>query len=379
MSRNTPVSTAALQPQQGKRLLDPRTLDETTAKALADLLREGMPAATVRAYEHGLRYWRAWYSLRYGKPLPLPDEPVQPVAVMQFIADHVPRTVDGQELAIEMPGWLDTELVRARLKARRGVLSHNTIRQRLAILSALHKSLMLPSPMLDGRVAKLLQAANVAAQNQGRGAKPAPPLPAEGLDAMLTTCEATPAGDRDRALLSLMYHSGGRRRSEIRWVELADCERHPAGYVVTLRRVKARARDEPLRVPLRGNAAAALDRWIERLRELGVDSGPVFVSIRGTAKPRLGDKGLSGHAVAAIIKRRLRMAGLDERYTAHSLRSGYVTDRLGRGESYPAVMAMTGHTDSRTIAKHYHRPQDVLNNTAAMSGDEIDARNDGRE
>jgi hypothetical protein len=53
------------------------------------LLKEGESANTVRSYASALRYWSAWFRLRYRSALALPL-PV-PV-VLQFLVDHVQRT-----------------------------------------------------------------------------------------------------------------------------------------------------------------------------------------------------------------------------------------------------------------------------------------------
>lgn len=360
----TGMSAPALVRPTSIRALDPAVLEAPAAAALAAILREGTPRTTVRAFEHAYRYWSAWHLLRFDVPLPLPERPIAVATVLQFVADHIPRTEEDTALAVELPAVIDTELVRAGVKAKSGLLAHATVAHRLALLSAMHRKLGFPSPTADERVAELLTAAKRAAIDQGRGPQPKPALPEDVLDALLETCDDSPAGQRDRALLAVMFHSGGRRRSEMRWLEVDDCKRWDVGYVLTFRRVKAK--DGPLMVPLVGDAVAALDAWIETLRGAGITSGPVFRDVRGQQRSWFGDTGLSGHAVARILDRRIARAAIAGRYTPHSLRSGFTTDRLDRGDSYAQVMAMTGHVDPRTMAKHYHRPADLLGNPAAQ-------------
>ncbi|RXK54323.1 integrase, partial [Stenotrophomonas sp. MA5] len=59
--------------------------------------------------------------------------------------------------------------------------------------------------------------------------------------------------------------------------------------------------------------------------------------------PRSLGGALSGKAVAAIVKDRARLAGLDGDFAGHSLRSGFVTEGARRGVALPALMAMTDH------------------------------------
>ncbi len=66
--------------------LDPSALDAATEAAVRALLREGSSANTETAYRAAMRYWAAWYALRFGQPLALP---VAAPAVVQFVVDHL--------------------------------------------------------------------------------------------------------------------------------------------------------------------------------------------------------------------------------------------------------------------------------------------------
>lgn len=349
--------------------LDPDVLSEQTARALAQLVQAGTPKATERAMAHALRYWQAWHSLRFAEPLPLPRHPVSVIAVLQFVADHVPRTGDDGEEAVEMPAWLDVALVQAGVKKQTGILSANTIKQRLALLGSMHVTINLTSPLQDGRVRRVLAAVRAVESHKGHAGSGAPVLTVEDLEAARAICPDTPTGHRDRALLTVLFDSGGRRRGEVHGLQIAGCERRPEGYVLAFPRIKKRTNAQtfgkPLRVPLLDPQAQDLDHWIATLADAGITSGPVFVPVRGQKRPRFGDRGLSGHAVNAIVQKRFREAGVKAPYSAHSFRKGFATDRLDRGESYATVQAMTDHADPRTLVNHYFRPKDVLENPAA--------------
>jgi integrase len=58
------------------------------------------------------------------------------------------------------------------------------------------------------------------------------------LEAMLGTCDDSPAGIRDWALLLFAFGSGGRRRSEVAAARVEDLLPVDGGYLFHLRRSK---------------------------------------------------------------------------------------------------------------------------------------------
>ena len=69
--------------------LDPRRLSQATEDAARELVRQGTSANTLASYQAAMRYWAAWFNVRYGQPITLP---LPPSAVLQFIVDHAQRT-----------------------------------------------------------------------------------------------------------------------------------------------------------------------------------------------------------------------------------------------------------------------------------------------
>ena len=96
--------------------LDPAVLAPLAAGAAQALLAEGESPHTVRSYQTALRYWAAWYWLRYGQPIALP---LQAASVQQFLVDHLERKTRAG-LACELPPALDQALVAGGFKARPG-------------------------------------------------------------------------------------------------------------------------------------------------------------------------------------------------------------------------------------------------------------------
>ena len=129
-------------------------------------MREGSSANTAASYRAAMRYWAAWFELRYGRRFaPLPE-----TAVVQFVVDHARRQTE-QGLTSEMPAALDQELVRLKVKGRLGPPGLNTVLQRVSVLSKAHDTLGLPNPCRAQGLRDLL--ARTRRAHARRGAAPA--------------------------------------------------------------------------------------------------------------------------------------------------------------------------------------------------------------
>lgn len=98
--------------------------------------------------------------------------------------------------------------------------------------------------------------------------------------------------------------------------------------------------------PILGRSAEALAAW---LNEAKIHEGAIF---RRVWKGRVGPALLPG-SVAAIVKRRAKLAGLEGDFGAHSLRSGFVTEAGKQGVPLPAVMAMTEHRSVASVIGYF--------------------------
>ena len=91
--------------------------------------------------------------------------------------------------------------------------------------------------------------------------------------------------------------------------------------------------------PLVGSAAEAMRDWLGALRAARITSGPIFRRV--LAGDRMGTP-LGAEGVRFIVKARCAAAGLDRRFSAHSLRSGFVTEAGLCDMQIGEAMAMTG-------------------------------------
>lgn len=168
-------------------------------------------------------------------------------------------------------------------------------------------------------------------------------------------------------MLLLVGFWGALRRSELAAVDVEHLQPHPNGLVLTLPRSKTnqtgmteelvvlpRAAD-PRRCPV-----AAVTTW----RQLaGIDEGPL---LRAVSKGnRALDRRLSEGAVNQLLVNTVARAGLDPTgYSAHSLRTGFVTYAHLRGISDRAIAHQTRHRSLATLGV-YTRIEDAWTDNAA--------------
>jgi integrase len=146
-------------------------------------------------------------------------------------------------------------------------------------------------------------------------------LTKEPLQAVLATCDDSPRGKRDRALLLFGWASGGRRRSESAGAAMENLRKVGSrGYLCILAYSKTNqdgkvnpADDKPIA----GIAAAALEQWLE---VSGITEGPIFRRILKGG--RILDEALDPTAIRKIVKQRCLQVGLVGDFSAHSLRAG---------------------------------------------------------
>ena len=311
----------------------------------------------------------------------------------------------------ELPPEIDQALVDNGYKTRLGAPALNTLVHRLAVLSKAHqlahgmekkadekkeiaanspahkqagidKEAASPSnPCADPLVRELLARTRRAYAQRGARPRKQRALTKDPLQALLATCDESLRGKRDRALLLFAWATGGRRRSEVAAATIENLRRidvrppsasplaAAASYVYTLAHSKTNQagieRPEDVK-PLVGSAALAMQVWLEVLKASGIQEGPLFRRIR--KGNHLGEP-LAPAAVRDIVKERCALAGVEGRFSAHSLRAGFVTEAGKQNLSLPETMAMTGHTSVATVVG-YFRAESSLGSKASRMLDE---------
>ena len=343
----------------------PNTLSDLSRDAVSELLREGESQNTLASYHSALRYWTAWYGLRYGGAIQLP----LPVAcVLQFVVDHAQR-MTARGLAHELPLAVDQALVDGGFKAKLGAMAHNTLIHRVAVMSKAHQLRQLPNPCQDAQVRELLSRTRKAYAKRGALPRKKAALTKDPLQALLATCDDSLRGKRDRALLLFAWASGGRRRSEVVLAEMQSLRCvGEAQYLYILVHSKANqsGTDRPENhKPVLGAAGQALKDWLEAS---AITEGAIFRRILKGGN--LGGA-LAAAAVRDIVQARAALAGVEGDFSAHSLRSGFVTEAGRQNVSLADTMALTGHQSIPTVMGYFRAEAAILNKGARLMDDEV--------
>lgn len=337
----------------------PTALSDVTQRAVDEMLREGESRNTLISYRSALRYWAAWYGIRYGSQIQLP---VPTPCVLQFIVDHAERST-GKGLVSELPYEIDQALVQAGFKGKMGALAHNTLVHRIAVLSKAHQLRELKNPCHDPKVRELLSRTRKAYAKRGALPQKKDALTKDPLQAILATCDDTLRGQRDRALLLFAWASGGRRRSEVEDADMKHLKPVPEGYIYTLAYSKTNQAglDQPENSkPVLGLAAEALRAWLDMS---GIAEGRIF---RRVLKGGHVGTALSAAAVRDIVKARCALAGIVGKFSAHSLRSGFVTEAGRQNVPLAETMAMTGHHSVATVLGYFRAESTVKSGAARL-------------
>jgi integrase/recombinase XerC len=157
------------------------------------------------------------------------------------------------------------------------------------------------------------------------------------IEELLDNQPETPAGDRDRAVLELLY-GAGLRVGELVAVDLADLQINQR-----MLRVRGKGRRERL-VPFGRKAAEAIARYLPHRarwrRSCRDDDEPLLVNQRGG---RLSDRSVRRILDAAVQ----RTAQLHHLYP-HALRHAFATHLLEAGMDLRAIQELLGHSSLST-------------------------------
>jgi integrase/recombinase XerD len=181
-----------------------------------------------------------------------------------------------------------------------------------------------------------------------------PPLlsPKEVAELLDAPDRKTPQGERDGAMLDLLYATG-LRIAELVNLRLGDLNLQ-AGYLKTL----GKGRKERL-VPIHHEACASLQRYIDGARGAILTSGPTSRLERRGRKPlalfvsRKGGK-LSRMSGWRIVTAAGRKAGIRKKLSPHKLRHAFATHMLKGGLNLRALQEMLGHADIGTTQVYLH-------------------------
>ncbi|WP_320200765.1 site-specific integrase (plasmid) [Agrobacterium sp. rho-13.3] len=333
-------------------------LTDQDIETLRHLVNTGMGANTLRALTSDLSYLQAWSiaATRASLPWPAPE-----ALLLKFVAHHLwdpeKRENDPDH---GMPHTVDQILRSQGFLKSAGPHAPDTVRRRLASWSTLTKWRGFSGAFTSPALKQAIRLA-VRAVPRPRKRKSAKAVTGDILARLLVTCGSESLRDvRDRAILMVAFASGGRRRSEIAGLRLEqltveapiEMESGPPlpSLAIHLGRTKTTNGEDDDVVYLTGRPVEALNAWITAAK---IGKGSVFRGIGrwGTVSKRA----LDPQSVNAILKRRAEMAGLDSgEFSAHGLRSGYMTEAANRGIPLPEAMEQSRHRSVQQASSYYN-------------------------
>ena len=156
---------------------------------------------------------------------------------------------------------------------------------------------------------------------------------------------------KNRALI-LIGFAGGFRRSELVAILYEDVDFVPEGVKIFIKRSKTDQSGEGMTkgIPYFSNRdycpVISLKNWLEKSE---IKSGKIF--------------DISDKSVALTVKRYAALAGLDSnKYSGHSLRSGFATSAADLGAEERSIMAMTGHKTTQMVRRYIQEANLFKNN-----------------
>ncbi len=337
-------------------------LTDDDVATLKHLASEGMGDNTLRALASDLGYLETWCQLATGTPLPWP---APESLLLKFVAHHLWDPVRrAEDPSHGMPGEVESGLRFQRLLRAQGPHAPETVRRRLTSWSILTRWRGLTGSF-DGPSLKSALRLAVRASARPRQRKSKKAVTGDILAKLLDACAGERLVDvRDRAVLLTAFASGGRRRSEVAALRVEDLtDEDPVQadpsiphspplpcLAIRLGRTKTTTSDDDEHVLLIGRPVTALKGWLE---QAGISEGPVFRRIDQWGN--VDRRALTPQSVNLILKGRCKQASLDPTlFSAHGLRSGYLTEAANRGIPLPEAMQQSLHKSVTQAARYYN-------------------------
>ncbi len=160
--------------------------------------------------------------------------------------------------------------------------------------------------------------------------------------------DTTPLGQRDRAMLELMYASG------LRVSELVGLKTFQLGLNEGVLRVMGKGSKERL-VPFGQVARESIVRYLAEARQAilgGQQTEDLFVTSHG--------KGMSRVMFWMLVKKYARLGGIHSPLSPHTLRHAFATHLLNHGADLRAVQMLLGHADISTTTIYTHVARERL-------------------
>ena len=227
----------------------------------------------------------------------------------------------------------------------------STLKRRLASISVIHK---LSGHYIDTKHPMITENLMGIKRVKGSYQKAKKPILINELKLIVNVIDKDKNEKRrkkNKALI-LVGFAGGFRRSELVAIDYEDVDFVTEGVKIFVKRSKTDQSGEGMTkgIPYFSNSdccpVISLKNWIE---ESEIKSGKIF--------------NISDKSVALTIKKYAAIAGLDSnKYSGHSLRSGFATSTAELGAEERSIMAMTGHKTTQMVRRYIQEANLFKNN-----------------
>jgi tyrosine recombinase XerC len=151
-------------------------------------------------------------------------------------------------------------------------------------------------------------------------------------------------GMRDRAILETFYSTG------MRIGELVSLSQDDLDFIGGVVKLKGKGKKERI-APIGDKAISSLREYLEKRKK---QTNAVFLNKRGT---RITDRG-----VRNIVGKYLRLSGMKQGVSPHTLRHSFATHLLNRGADLRTVQELLGHANLSTTQIYTHLTTEKLKN-----------------
>ena len=227
----------------------------------------------------------------------------------------------------------------------------STLKRRLASISVIHR---ISGHYIDTKHPMITENLMGIKRVKGSYQKAKKPLLLNDLKSIVNVIDKDQNEKRrakNRALI-LVGFAGGFRRSELVAILFEDIDFVPEGVKIFIKRSKTDQSGEGMTkgIPYFSNKdycpVISLKNWLEKSE---IKSGRIF--------------DISDKSVALTIKKYTAIAGLDSnKYSGHSLRSGFATTAAELGAEERNIMAMTGHKTTQMVRRYIQEANLFKNN-----------------
>jgi site-specific recombinase XerD len=228
----------------------------------------------------------------------------------------------------------------------------STLKRRIASISVVHR---LKGHYIDTKHPIIIENLMGIRRKTGSFQKSKKPILINELKQIIKAIDTTNKNKgrvlRDKAII-LTGFSGGFRRSELVSIDYNDLEFVSEGVKIFIKRSKTDQSGEGMikALPYFDNKefcpVTFLKKWLDISK---IRNGLIF--------------NISDKSVALLIKKYASAAGLDsEKYSGHSLRSGFATVSAEFGADERSIMTMTGHKSTQMVRRYIQEANLFKNN-----------------